>query len=339
MLTIKDIAKKSGVSYSTVSKVLNNYPDIGEETRKKVMAVVNEFNFTPNISARKLVQKSSNIIGFIMSGLEASDTNDVAPLQILKGALSYIHKTNYDIIFYPITSEIQKQKSYSQFCRENNITGVVLSGLRTDDPYYVDASNSDLPCVTIDFALPGKQNSCISIDNVEAARSAVEFLVRSGHKHIGTVNGKAKSVVGLERCAGYCQALLDGNLPIINEYVIDGEFNEEIAYEKSLVLLTRYPEITALFCASDVMAMGVYRAAKKLGRKIPQDLSVVGFDDLPLASYAAPPLTTIRQNFFQFGEYSIKLLIDILGQKTAFSHQVYVDYNLILRDSTTFHKG
>lgn len=333
MVTIKDIAAEAGVALSTVSKVLNNYPGVSEETRQKVMSVVTSKQFAPNSTARRLVQKNSRSLGFIISGIEESNPNDIMPFQMLRGALTRIQKLRYEVVFYPITSQMQCQKSYAQFCRENNLAGVIISGLRTDDRYYEQAQNSDIPCIGIDLDLNGERNHTISVDNVRAAYSAVEYLIRHGHRCIGAVNGKENTVVGSERYTGYCQALRDYQIDLNPEWVVDGGFQEEIAYQKVLMLLEMHPEITALFCSSDIMAMGVYRAAEKAGRSIPQSLSVIGFDDFPVASYVSPPLTTVRQDFFRFGDEAVQLLVRMIESSETFPHHVFVDYQLIIRDS------
>lgn len=334
MITIKDIAEKAGVSFSTVSKVLNNYPDVSAETKDKVLKVIEEFNFIPNSSARKLAQKNRTTLGIIISGLEQNEPGDISALQILKGVLNAAQNSPYEIVFYPVTTYLQHQKSFHQFCNENNLAGAILSGLQTDDPYFEQAANSTLPCVTIDFVLPGPNNSALSVDNVEAAYSATMLLINNGHRKIGAVNGKENSVVGLERYAGYCQALLDSDIPVQKEYVCDAEFSEETAYEKSLIMLSLHPELTAVVCASDVMAAGVYRAAEKLGKTVGVDLAITGFDDFPIAGYLNPPLTTIRQNFFQFGVDALHTLTQMLeGHKKTKKH-VFTEYELIIRNST-----
>lgn len=333
MVTIKDVARMAGVSPSTVSKVLNGYTDISPETRENVLRVIEETQFIPNTSAQRLVQKKSRTIGFIMSGVEATNPNDVMPMQLLKGTLLCVQSTSYDLVFFPTTSRIQQERSYDQICRENNIAGVILSGLQNDDRYYQEAGASDLPCVTIDFSLEGKRSASVLIDNLEAARCAVDYLIDQNHREIGIVGGKENTAVGLERYCGYCQSLIDHAIPLNRDYVVRGEFNESIAYEQTKALLQRQPQITALFCASDIMALGVYHAAEELGKRIPEDLSIVAFDDFPLAPYVHPALTTVRQHFDSVGSKAVKLLIALIEKDSRMTGPVYSTYELILRDS------
>jgi len=332
-MNIKDIAKKAGVSFSTVSKVLNNYPDVGPETKEKVLKLIKENNYIPNSSARKLAQKSSTTIGVIISGFDQIALGDNSALQIIKGILEAAGENQYEIIFYPLTSFRQQQKTYQQLCYEHNLAGAIIFGLQTDDPYYEQADSSDLPCVTIDFTLPGKNYSSVSIDNVEATRKATEFMILNGHRFIAAINGKEKSIVGLERYAGYCQALQDHKIPLSKDYVADAKFSEEIAFKKSLTMLVEHPELTAFVCASDIMAVGVYHAAKKAGRKVGKDLAIIGFDDLPIATFLDPKLSTIRQNFFQFGVNAFNLLTEMLNGNPVEKH-VFTKYDLEIREST-----
>ncbi len=338
MVTIKDVARMAGVSPSTVSKVLNGYTDISPETKENVLRVVGETRFIPNTSARRLVQKKSRTIGFVMHGLEMTNPSDAMQMQLLKGALLCAQSTPYDLVFIPTTAYIQQERSYDQLCRGNNLAGTILSGLQNDDRYYQEAGASSLPCVTIDFSLEGKRGSSVLIDNLEAARCAVDYLIEQNHREIGLMGGKEKdgkenTAVGLERYCGYCQSLIDHGIPLHREYVVHGEFSESIAYEQAKALLQRQPQITALFCVSDIMALGVYHAAEELGKRIPEDLSIVAFDDFPLAPYVHPALTTVRQHFDSVGSKAVKLLIALIEKDSRMTGPVYSTYELILRDS------
>lgn len=338
MATIKDIARLAGVSYSTVSKVINDYPDIGEDTRAKVLKIIKEQNFSPNNSARKLVTKKSRTIAVIMCGFDQLNENDIIPLQILKGVLISAQTINYEVAFYPITSFVQEQKSYAAFCRENNIEGAILSGIKTDDRYFHELIETNIPCVLIDVYAQGQNISSISVDNVDASLTAVEYLIKNNHKHIGVINGKLQSVVGLERYAGYCQALINNNFPLNKKYVVDGQFQEDIAYEQCKQLLLNNPEITALFCASDIMAIGAMQALRELNLKIPEDISIIGFDDVPLAKYLTPALTTIRQDFYKSGYDAMNLLIDLIEKKSEKGLHAFNSYDLIVRNSVMKNK-
>lgn len=331
MLTIKDIAKIAGVSYSTVSKVLNNYPDVGEETRKRVQKVIEEHRFTPNSSAQKLSMKKSNNIAIIMSNLFEVEDIDVIPLQELKGAVENAKNLGYEVALYSITSDSQKYKTYYSFCIENNIIGAIFSGIRTDDIYFQELANNDFPCVLIDIYAQGEHSSSLSIDNIEASIAGVQYFIDHGHRNIAIINGKLKSIVGIERYAGYCQALVDNGIELNSRYSISGYFDEDEAYFAGKKLLEENPEITAVFCASDIMAIGLYRAVKELGMQVGEDISIIGFDDIPLAKYITPALTTIRQDFFQFGYKSVDLLTDLIKKNKG--QHLFMDYELVERES------
>ena len=333
MITIKEVARLAGVSTSTVSKVINNYRDIGPETKERVLRVIEETHFLPNRSARRLVQKKSKTVGFILGGIENTDTHDIRPVQLMKGALEYIQNTGYEIVFLPATCQMQLQTSYDQICHENNLAGVVVSGLQTDDPYYREASESELPCVSIDFALKGARHASVLLNDQQAAHCAMDYLIAQNHREIGLINGKKNSVVGLERYYGYCQSLTDHDIAVNPNYIVFANFQQDTAYVKAKRLLKEEPQITALFCASDVMALGVYHAAAELGRRIPDDLSIVAFDDMPIAPYVHPPLTTLRQYFDAVGSKAVELLLSILQNTADTSRPVYSNFELIVRDS------
>ena len=226
MITIKELAKIAGVSYSTVSKALNNYPDIGEETKKRVLELAKEYNYSPNTSAQNLSSKTKRNIALIISNLDQVDDNDNLSTKALQGAISGADFLGYDLLVFPINSKSQKTKSYYTICQENNIMGAILSGIKTDDQYFIELANSEIPYVLIDIYAEGNHSSSISVDNVEASREAVNYLIKQGHTNIGIMNGKLNSIVGIERYAGYIQALLDNGIVPKKEYSFDANFDE-----------------------------------------------------------------------------------------------------------------
>ncbi|HET7577664.1 MAG TPA: LacI family DNA-binding transcriptional regulator [Bacillales bacterium] len=334
MATIKDIAKVAGVSVTTVSRALNGYSDVNEKTRQKIKAVAEELKYSPNVLARSLVVKRTKTIGLIVSELSQSEPKDNFTFEVLRGINDCAGELGYDLILFSTNPKKQKEKTYAQLCRERRVDGAIIQGIRTDDPYLEEVVQSSIPCVLVDIPLETESVGYVSTDNVLGAGKAVRHFIAGGHRHIGMINGHGQAFVSKTRLEGYRQALQNAELPYRKEWVVDGGFRESEAEKKAYELLSQYPEITALFCASDLMALGAMKAARSLGRSIPGGLSVVGYDDNLLAPYATPPLTTIAQNEYQMGYEAAHLLVAILENKDE-SHKRILDTELIVRQSTS----
>jgi LacI family transcriptional regulator len=334
MTTIKDIAKAAGVSVTTVSRALNGYSDVSVKTREKIMSIAKDLKYSPNTLARGLVMNKSKTIGLLVSGMNRESEKDQITFLILSGINESLSEKEYDLVLFNTNSTKQREKTYTQLCRERRVDGVIIQGIKTDDPYLKEVVESDIPCVLIDIPIHSDQVGYVTTDNVSGAKKAVEYLIGLGHTNIALVNGHSKAFVSQRRQEGYICAITDNNLTVNSHWIVNGQFEEAAAKEAALKLLAENREITAVFCASDLMALGVIKAAKELGLNVPGDLSVVGYDDILLASYSSPPLTTISQNFFQLGLQAANLLINILEEK-AEPHVIMMRTKLVERGSAT----
>lgn len=333
MATIRDIAKKSGYSISTVSKALNGYEDISPEAKNKIIRIAEEIHYIPNLRSKNLSRREKSSIAFIFSGLKKDGAADGIIYNIMAGAYAYATNMNYDVQIYTTNVSKQKEISYYRFCKERNIEGAVVQGISTDDPYFTELVNSNLPCVLIDICTDNQNVGFISIDNVKAAQEATNYLIGIGHRNIAMINGRPNAFVSQLREEGFRKALGEKNIEINENWIVSGDFSRSKAYNEAYKLLQLYPEITAIFCASDLMALSVYEAAEKLGISIPDDLSVVGFDNIPLSSFISPKLTTVKQDMYKIGYEAAKLLKSIIKGEKIERHKI-MDYELLIRDST-----
>ncbi|MDN4072434.1 LacI family DNA-binding transcriptional regulator [Fictibacillus terranigra] len=333
MATIKDIAKHAGVSVTTVSRALNGYSDVNEKTRDKIKAVAKELNYSPNLLARSLVMKKTKTIGLLVSGMQIEGSKDNFTYEVLCGINDCAGERGYDLILFSTNTELQQEKTYNQLCQERKVDGVILQGIKTDDPYLREVVESDIPCVLVDIPIESDSVGYVTTDNKEGAKKAVEHLIGLGHRQIGMINGHKQAFVSQERLEGYRLALEEAKLDFKEENVVDGAFSESEAQVQAAELLKKNPKITAIFCASDLMALGTIKAAAGMGKQVPQALSVAGFDDIILASYSSPTLTTIAQDRYQIGYESAILLIQILEGKAG-SRKKVLNTNLIKREST-----
>lgn len=333
MATIKDVAKKSGFSITTVSRALNGFNDVNEETKKKIQQVANELQYYPNAIARSLVKKGSRTFGYILCGLERGSKHVIIQ-EFLSAIYDYTREIGYEVLIMTVDSHSQSPKSYLQFAREHNLAGIIVSGITTDTEYYKELLNSQIPCVLIDLIADNIRVGCVTTDNYEASREVVSYLYKMGHRNIAFLNGKEKASVSMVRYSGFLDEMRELGLNLSLDYVLNGQYSEEIAYREVEKFLPLHPEITALFCASDLMAIGAMRAAKDLDIAVPEKLSIVGFDNIPIAGYTSPALTTIEQDFYQMGYEAARMLYSIVQGKDI-PHSKKISYKFIERSSVS----
>ncbi|MED3938920.1 LacI family DNA-binding transcriptional regulator [Priestia megaterium] len=333
MTTIKDIARAAGVSVTTVSRALNGYSDVNEKTRQKIAAVAKELNYSPNTLARGLVMQKSKTIGLLVSGISRESVKDNFTFEVLCGVNERASTLGYDLILFNTNTMMQREKTYTQLCRERRVDGAIIQGIKKEDPYLKEVVESDIPCVLVDIPVHSNSVGYVTTDNALGAKKAVEHLASLGHQHIGMINGHEDAFVSQERLNGYREALKECGLSFHSERVISGNFEEKKAEKAARELINRHKEVTAIFCASDLMALGALKACKELGLHVPKEMSIVGYDNIVLASYSSPNLTTVGQEVYQIGYEAADLLIEMLeGKETNMKR--YLDTNLIIREST-----
>lgn len=330
-VTIKDIAKYAGVSVTTVSRALNGYPDVSEETRERIKKIAEQLNYTPNSIARGLVTNKTHTVGLIVSELIKPGAYHPFFLEVLAGIKAGLKKDKYDLILFTVDPESQDATSYEKLCNDRKVEGAIVEGLRLSDPYIEEIKKTQIPTVLIDIPILTDKVGYVSSDNVRAAFEATSYLIKLGHRNIGFINGHNDAAVSFERLEGYKKALEKNNIPYKEEYVVFDDFTQEGGYNSFKTLVFEHPEITAVFHASDLMAIGSFKAAKDLGMKVPEDISIVGFDDIELASLISPGLTTIRQDTFKMGYNAAKHLLSIIkGEKPQ---HILIPHKLVIRDS------
>ncbi|MGE1110397.1 LacI family DNA-binding transcriptional regulator [Priestia megaterium] len=333
MTTIKDIARVAGVSVTTVSRALNGYSDVNEKTRQKIAAVARELNYSPNTLARGLVMQKSKTIGLLVSGISRESVKDNFTFEVLCGVNERASTLGYDLILFNTNTMMQREKTYTQLCRERRVDGAIIQGIKKEDPYLKEVVESDIPCVLVDIPVHSNSVGYVTTDNALGAKKAVEHLASLGHTHIGMINGHEDAFVSQERLNGYREALKECAFSFRSEWVVSGNFEEKKAEKAARELINRHKEVTAIFCASDLMALGALKACKELGLHVPKEMSIVGYDNIVLASYSSPNLTTVGQEVYQIGYEAADLLIEMLEGKET-NMRRYLDTNLIIREST-----
>lgn len=311
-VTIREVAKAAGVSITTVSRALNGYSDVNLDTKRKVMETARELGYQPNAVARGLVLKKTNTVGLVVADFSKSRTGHHFMFDILYGIHDQAATLGYDVILITVSPNRKREISYAELCKIRQVDGAILMGIRLDDPYLSEILQSDMPCVMIDMPLVGDLFGSVTSENRLGAKSAVDHLLKLGHRKIGFINGHAQVAVSQERLQGYRQGLEEAGIQFQEKYVYYGNFEQLDGEAGVMELESRDLGITAYFCASDLMALGAVNYLRSSGKHVPEDISVVGFDGIDLAFMTYPSITTVVQDRYGMGVEAVDSLIQIL---------------------------
>lgn len=313
MTTMQDVAKLANVSVATVSKAFSGHKGVSQKTRDRIYSIAQELDYFPNRSASQLASgKKADTIGVMIANMGDKEMHDEYMIGILNGVFKQSEILGYRVLLLTPNSIEQSNQNYVQYCHSNNLAGLIIHGLDHDDPQLDKLLSSEIPCVFIDNDIYGKKASNISIDNRKATSDGAEILIGLGHKNIVFVSGNPHASVALKRNNGYKDAMLKHNL---SPKILSCDFNKDVAYKEVRDYLLINPSTTAIFCASDLMAIGALKACLSLGYNVPDDISIMGFDNLSFTEYIHPKMSTIAQDFFGLGSHSVILLEDIINDK------------------------
>lgn len=329
-VTIRDVAKKAGVSITTVSKALNNYPDISPQTKRHVEDVVRKMNYVPDTAGRSMGGITDPVVGLIINDLKPEEPSG-SVYGILSGVCHACKDNDMGFLLLATDSSQQETVPLKQLVLSKGLSGLVFSGFRLDQPYIQQMKELDIPCVCIDMELGDPDIVNIATDNLTASEQAVRFLIDSGRRHIALFHGSAAADVSNRRKAGYCRAMAQADLPVEPGWMVNAEFDQEIAYTKAGILLRQDARIDAVFCISDLMAFGVCRAIEEAGLAVGRDVAVIGFDDIPIARYLFGGLTTIRQNFYNMGYTAGSVTLGRILGKPHSTVGAWMPYELVVR--------
>jgi DNA-binding LacI/PurR family transcriptional regulator len=330
-----DVARRAGVSRTTVSFVLNNLPgvSIAESTRQRVLDAARELNYHPDAAGRKLASGVSNTLGFVMRQSAEQVFSDAFLVQVVLGVEQVAAQNGFHVLLKPL--EPDTTSGYTRLIYENLVDGIILSGPREDDYEIVKLHQDGVP-VVLQGQLPNSSIPFVDINAVEGARVVVDHLISTGHHKIGIItNASLHYTSARQRCDGYCQALEKAGIPVDQNLILEGNYTPDSGYTAMQNLLATTPDVSAVFVASDVVAMGAIQAIKESSRRIPEDIAVAGFDDIPLARYYDPPLTTVSLPAFGLGWAAGERLIHLIQGEPLEQQELFLDSKLIIRKSTT----
>jgi len=327
-LSIKDIARAAKVSHSTVSRALRDSSLVSPETAERIKRIARESHFRVSAVGRSLATGRTNSIGVVVTTI-----SDPFIAEVVTAVEDTANARRYSVILASSKSDPEREMKVVQSFEERRVDGILVLASRVGSVYMPMLAQMKIPIVLINSQHPGEFIYSVSIDNSAGARAATRFLIQLGHKRIGYVGDRAGTPSSATRLAGYRLALERANIPFLQELTAEGDVHPEGGLRATQRLLSLPDRPTAIFCYNDMTAMGALNAAWQIGLRIPEDISIIGFDDLAIASYTIPPLTTVRQPKHDMGRMATEILLNLLAGSTSETSRS-VQGELIVREST-----
>jgi LacI family transcriptional regulator len=341
MSTIRELADQAGVSVMTVTRVLGGDAAIDPGTRERVLALVRELEVTADISAVAVNDLPSQVIGVILDTSGHADLRHPVFGDVLDGLKERISEGGYDLLFFTGSTPAGSIRThdYLDRCRRHHIDGMILMGVGRSFPEIQKLVRSEVPCIGVELDLTGPKTGYVMSDSVEGAKMAIRHLYEQGRRKIATITGMTYTRPSRDRLAGYREQIEELGLSQHSEYVQSGDFYEPSGFTamERLIALDNPPD--AVFCASDMMAVGAIGAAKAAGVKIPEDIAIVGFDDTPFAALFSPAITTIRQDKVGLGRAGGEQLMALIDDPKATPPRLMLPVELVVRESSVGSKN
>ncbi len=332
-VTIVEVAKKARVSLGTVSRVLNNHVHVAPETRERVSAVIQDMGYVANRQARSLAGGKTSTVGVIVPDLGTGYIGE-----IIRGIDTELNISGFDMILYTTHRTASKEANYVANLAEGMVDGLLLVLPRSPTDYVSALMERNFPFVLIDHQGTGKDCPAVGATNWQGAYNATEYLIKLGHKRIGFITGTMDLGCASDRLEGYQAALRTHHLPHESELIHEGDFVQKDGYTGATALLDLSSPPTAIFASNDVMAMGAMDAVRNRGLRVPDDISILGFDNIPQSTMVFPPLTTVQQPLEKMGHVATQMLLGILKDPKQEHGRIELPTELILRESTSAPK-
>jgi len=327
-VSIKDIAKAAGVSHSTVSRALAGSSLVAEETRQRIRRLAKEMGYSPSAVARGLVTKRTHTVGLVVTTIA-----DPFVAEVVRGIEEMALDNGYSVILCESNAEPQREITAVRILREKRVDGIIVTASRVGSLYLPLLEEVEVPIVLINNQREGRYVYSVATDNVHGGEMATTHLLELGHKRIGYITGPEGASSSLDRLAGYRRALRSQNIGFVPALVSSGNGRIEGGERAMHQLMTLCPPPTAVFCYNDMTAIGAIAEARRMGFRVPQDISVVGFDDIAFAAYVDPPLTTVEQRKYEMGQIAMKMVLDILAGVDTVS-AITLQGQLVVRGSS-----
>ncbi|MFB8547617.1 LacI family DNA-binding transcriptional regulator [Enterococcus casseliflavus] len=338
-----EIAKLAGVSRSTVSRVVNGYSNVPEKTRKKVLEIIKEYDYVPHASARMLAGSKNKIIGLFVidfvheeKGLRNRITKSPYYLEFVSSVIEAASESGYTVLVHIIHNPAGYEKIKEVFYNKT-ISGGIFIGQNDGDESIKNIIDRGYKVVLVDQSfnaedLTYQKSIIVNADNYNGSYQATNYLISRNHKRIVHITGGLEKFSSKDRVKGYKQALIDAGIEIDDELIIDSEFVEEAGYEATKMLFTKNITFTAIFASNDKIAFGAIKAIKDEGLRVPEDISVIGFDDIEASKYFNPPLTSMRMELVEMADIATKAIIEFVEKESRQSLHV-IPVKLMKRES------
>jgi LacI family transcriptional regulator len=335
--TIKDIARIAKVSHTTVSRALNDKSRIKNETKKKILDIAKELNYRPNFIARSLVMRRTKTLGLVITTIANPFYTELS-----QGIETTAIRLGYNIILCSTNYDLSVENQYIDMLRSKGVDGIIFTSAHMGDPNIIGLADEGFPIILVNrrtyHPMVREKVDYVGVDNILGGFLAVEHLIKLGHKRIGVIGGSSESSVGFERLQGGKKALAAYGLEEIGDYFLEGDFLKGSGYQGGKKFLKMNEPPTAIFATNDYMALGTYQAIAEEGMKIPEEIALIGFNDIEFTSMKGIELTTIGQKKYEMGEVAVKTLLErIEGRETGPSKEIILEPELIIRKTCGFH--
>ncbi|MGQ4665372.1 LacI family DNA-binding transcriptional regulator [Metabacillus halosaccharovorans] len=327
-MKMSDVAKLANVSPATVSRVLSNPDLVSKETREKVMEVINKVNYKPHIVARQFRTKETKIILVVVPDITSAFFS-----KVLRGIEHVAVQNGYQVILGDTENDTEREQEYINLLLQKQADGMVLLTARQDKTQLEEIAEH-FPMVLACEYMDGLNVPTVSIDNISSARKATEHLIQQGHTKIAHITGPINVILSRDRLRGFQQAMMSHDFEIDSAYIQEGDFTFESGYHQMLKLLALETPPSAVFVFNDEMAMGVIKAVKDSHLSIPEDVAVVGFDNIKMSSVIEPNLTTINQPKYEIGKKAMELLLKLINGESLQKKKFVMKDELIVRESS-----
>jgi LacI family transcriptional regulator len=335
--TIKDIARMANVSHTTVSRALNDKSRIKNETKERILSIARQLNYRPNFIARSLVMKQTKTLGLVITTIANPFYTELS-----QGIETTAIGLGYNIILCSTNYDLSVERQYVDMLRSKGVDGIIFTSAHMGDPNIIGLAEEGFPMILVNrrtyHPTVREKVDYVGVDNILGGFLAVEHLIKLGHDRIGVIGGSSESSVGFERLEGGKKALTAYGLEVVGDYFLEGDFLRGSGYRGGKEFLKMKPHPTAIFATNDYMALGTYQAIVEEGMKVPEDVALIGFNDIEFTSMKGIELTTIGQKKYEMGALAVKTLVErIEGRKAEPSKEIILEPELIVRKTCGFH--
>jgi LacI family transcriptional regulator len=336
-VTIKDVARMAKVSHTTVSRALNDKSRIKNETKEKILNIAKELKYRPNFIARSLVMRRTKTLGLVITTIANPFYTELS-----QGIETTAIRLGYNIILCSTNYDVSVEKQYIDMLRSKGVDGIIFTSAHMGDPNIIGLGEEGFPIILVNrrtyHPTVREKVDYVGVDNILGGFLAVEHLIKLGHKQIGVIGGSSESSVGFERLQGGKKALAAYSLEERGDYFLEGDFLKGSGYQGGKTFLKMNEPPTAIFATNDYMALGTYQAIVEEGMKVPEDIALIGFNDIEFTSMKGIELTTIGQKKYEMGAVAVKTLVErIEGRETGPSKEIILEPEMIIRKTCGFH--